>query len=180
MQLTGNVFLTGGTGTLGTALMLRAQRESWSCRFTVFSRDPLKQARLRQLFGREHRYILGDVRSLDSLMLAIAGHETVIHAAALKHIPQCEAQPHEAVSINIEGSQNVAMACLYNGVERCVNISTDKACKPINLYGMTKAVNEKVFQQLNHYGVTRFNLCRYGNVVSSHGSVIPVWRQVAP
>ena len=83
------------------------------------------------------------------------------------------------MSINIEGTHNVAMACLYNGVERCVSISTDKAVKPINLYGMTKAVNEKVFQQLNRYGVTRFNLCRYGNVVSSHGSVIPIWRQLA-
>ena len=175
--LSGNVFLTGGTGTLGLALLLLAQEEAWPCRFTVFSRDAVRQQRARALFP-QHHYVLGDVRDLERLTLAMAGHDLVIHAAAIKHIPDAEANPAECVGINVTGSLNVVLAAARLGIRRVVGISTDKAVAPLNIYGMSKAVMERLFQGACAWSLSA-TMARYGNVVSSNGSVIPYWRRLA-
>lgn len=177
MTLTGNVLITGGTGTLGQAIIARAEREGWPCRFTVYSRSELVQAQMRSTFPNA-RYVLGDVRDRDRLTAAIAGHDTVIHAAAMKRIPECEAQPGECYATNVQGSLNVIYACQMNTVKRCLAISTDKACQAITAYGASKLAMEKAFQATPH-GPTIFSLVRYGNVVASRGSVIPIWREQA-
>jgi UDP-N-acetylglucosamine 4,6-dehydratase len=126
------------------------------------------------------RYVLGDVRDKSQVAAAVAGHDIVIHAAAMKRIPECEAFPSECMKTNVVGSQNVIDACLTGGVRRCVGISTDKACAAITTYGASKRVMEGLFQQADLTGrLTTFTLVRYGNVVASNGSVIPVWQQQA-
>lgn len=174
----GRVFLTGGTGSLGTALLRRSQQENWDCEFTIFSRDEMKQADVRAQYPM-HRYILGDVRNQDWLRLAMRGHDTVIHAGAYKRIPEAEAHPVEAVMTNVMGSANVAVAAVESGVKRVIGISTDKAVGAYNCYGHTKALMEKLFQQANGWGETCFTLVRYGNVLGSRGSVVPFFRKQA-
>ena len=179
MQLAGRIFLTGGTGSLGTALLQRAEREGWDCRFSVFSRDEVKQGEMRGKYPK-HRFVLGNVTDRDWLALQMAGHDMVIHAAAYKQVPAAEVNASEAIRANVVGSLNVAFAAVQNGIPRVIGISTDKACMPQTLYGETKACMEKMFQQACMWGKTRFNLCRYGNVLGSRGSVLPLFqRQVA-
>jgi UDP-N-acetylglucosamine 4,6-dehydratase len=168
--------MTGGTGTLGRAILRRAYDETWLARFTVFSRDPVKQLTLKRDFP-DIRCVLGDIRDYDSLYRAMIGHDTVLHLAAMKHIPQAEANVQEAIAVNVTGSTNVAAAAMQAGVERVVGISTDKVCHPINVYGATKKLLEDVFREFNQYNLTKFHLCRYGNVIGSNGSVLQVWRQ---
>lgn len=171
-----NILVTGGSGTLGTAILRTAERESWDCSFTVYSRSELRQAQMRQKFPRV-RYILGDVRDYDRLAAAIAGHDLVIHAAAMKRLPECEAQPVACHQTNVEGTANVARACVAHGVKTAVFISTDKACKSISAYGSSKQMGEAIWRAYAPYG--QFIGVRYGNVVASNGSVIPLWRRQA-
>ena len=173
-----NVFLTGGAGYLGQAVLAWAARESPDTSFTIFSRDEGKHERARRAYP-QHRYVLGDIKDYDRLEMAMAGHDTVIHAAAMKYVPQGEQNVSEAVSVNVEGSRNVALAAIRNRVERVVGISTDKACQPVNVYGMTKLLMERLFQEADGWSDTNFNLTRYGNVISSTGSVIPLFQRQA-
>ena len=151
-------------------------------RLAVLSRDELKQYEMRQKFpevpGGPMRYFLGDVRDYDRLRRAFQGVDVVIHTAALKQVPAAEADPFEAVQTNIMGSKNVIDAAIDTGVDRAIILSTDKAVNPVNLYGGTKLVAEKLFTQGNAYsgmGGTRFSCSRYGNVVGSRGSVLPLF-----
>ncbi len=172
------VFVTGGAGFLGRALLARLAEENPTLRVTIYSRDEHKQSAVRGDFPH-HNYILGDVRDLERLTLAMAGHDTVIHAAAMKYVPEAERNVEEAIAVNVDGSRYVATAALRVGVDRVVGISTDKACRPVNVYGMTKLLMERVFQEADSWGKTRFNLIRYGNVVGSTGSVIPLFERQA-
>jgi len=176
MALTGNILVTGGSGTLGHAIVRQSIEERWDCAITVYSRSELRQAQMRQQHS-SLRYVLGDVRDYDRLAAAVAGHDLVIHAAAVKRIPEAEQQPVNCYETNVIGSMNVARACNAGGVARCVGISTDKACRAITAYGASKLAMEKLFQA--QAGGCVFTLCRYGNVVASNGSVIPLWRQQA-
>jgi len=148
----------------------------------IFSRDELKQHQMR-MAGFDHpslRYFIGDVRDKDRLYRALVGVDLVVHAAALKQVPACEYNPFEAVKTNVLGAQNIIDAAIDNGVDKVMALSTDKAVNPINLYGATKLVAEKLFVQGNAYvGIrnTRFSCVRYGNVVGSRGSVIPVFKK---
>ncbi len=175
-----NVMVSGGTGSFGrqfAQLMLAEYRPN---RLIIFSRGELKQHAM-QTGGFAHpslRYFIGDVRDLDRLRRAMAGVDIVVHAAALKQVPACEYNPLEAVKTNIEGAKNVIDAALDTGVKKVLALSTDKAVNPVNLYGATKLVAEKLFVQANAYsgsGPTRFSCVRYGNVVGSRGSVIPLF-----
>jgi nucleoside-diphosphate-sugar epimerase len=127
MQLAGKIFLTGGTGSLGTALLQRAEREGWECRFTVFSRDEVKQGEMRGKYPK-HRFVLGNVTDRDWLTLQMANHDMVIHAAAYKQVPAAEVNASEAIRANVLGSLNIAFAAVQNGIPRVIGISTDKAC----------------------------------------------------
>ncbi len=178
------VLITGGTGSLGKKLTKIMMEEYRPARLIVFSRDELKQHEMRQLYsdetGSRIRYFIGDVRDRDRLMRAMNGVTVVIHAAALKQVPACEYNPMEAILTNIIGGKNVIEAAIDSQVERVIALSTDKAVNPVNLYGATKLCAEKLFIQSNSYargGQTMLSCVRYGNVVGSRGSVIPVFKQ---
>jgi len=174
------VLVTGGTGSFGRKfvdLMLRAYHPK---KLIIFSRDELKQHDMR-MSGFDHpslRYFIGDVRDAQRLERALAGVTVVVHAAAMKQVPACEYNPFEAIQTNVIGGRNVIDAAIDCGVRRIVALSTDKAVNPVNLYGATKLCAEKMFVQANAYSGaqdTRFSCARYGNVVGSRGSVIPVF-----
>lgn len=174
------VLITGGTGSFGKKLTRIMLDEYNPSKIIVFSRDELKQHEMRAsgYDAPNLRYFIGDVRDLDRLRRAFEGVDIVIHAAALKQVPACEYNPMEAIKTNILGSSNVIDAALDAGVERVVALSTDKAVNPVNLYGATKLAAEKLFIQSNSYAggrKTRFACVRYGNVVGSRGSVVPVF-----
>ena len=174
------VLITGGTGSFGKKLTRIMLDEYNPSKIIVFSRDELKQHEMRTAGYDAHnlRYFIGDVRDLDRMRRAFEGVDIVVHAAALKQVPACEYNPMEAIKTNILGSSNVIDAALDAGVERVVALSTDKAVNPINLYGATKLAAEKLFIQSNSYAggrKTRFACVRYGNVVGSRGSVVPVF-----
>lgn len=174
------VLITGGTGSFGrkfTSVMLETYRPA---KLIIFSRDELKQHEMRQggFDGPSLRYFIGDVRDEDRLRRAMHGVDIVVHAAALKQVPACEYNPVEAILTNIMGARNVVEAALDMGVKQVMALSTDKAVNPINLYGATKLAAEKLFVQSNAYAGgtgTRFACVRYGNVVGSRGSVVPVF-----
>lgn len=176
MTLSGAILISGGSGTLGHAIVRTALAERWDCTLTIYSRSELRQAQMRQAYP-QLRYILGDVRDYERLSAAVAGHDLVIHAAAVKRIPEAEQQPVNCYETNVIGSMNIARACNAGGVARCIGVSTDKACKAITAYGASKLAMEKLFQA--QHGPCTFTLVRYGNVVASNGSVIPLWRQQA-
>lgn len=174
------VLITGGTGSFGKKLTRILLDEYHPSKIIVFSRDELKQHEMRAsgYDAPNLRYFIGDVRDQDRLKRAFEGVDIVIHAAALKQVPACEYNPMEAIKTNILGSSNVIDAALDAGVERVVALSTDKAVNPVNLYGATKLAAEKLFIQSNSYAggrKTRFSCVRYGNVVGSRGSVVPVF-----
>jgi len=177
MPLNGSILITGGSGTLGQAIVRTALAEHWDCSFTIYSRSELRQAQMRAKYPH-CRYILGDVRDYDRLSAAVAGHDVVVHAAAVKRIPEAEAQPVNCYETNVIGSMNVVRACIAGGVKRCVGVSTDKACRSVTAYGASKLAMEKLFQA-QQPEPTIFTLVRYGNVVASNGSVIPLWRAQA-
>jgi len=174
------VLITGGTGSFGKKLTRIMLDEYNPSKIIVYSRDELKQHEMRAAGydATNLRYFIGDVRDLDRMRRAFEGVDIVIHAAALKQVPACEYNPMEAIKTNILGSSNVIDAALDAGVERVVALSTDKAVNPVNLYGATKLAAEKLFIQSNSYAggrKTRFSCVRYGNVVGSRGSVVPVF-----
>lgn len=177
MELTGNILITGGSGTLGNAIVRMAKAEGWPCNLTIYSRSEFLQAQMRAKHP-DLRYVLGDVRDYERLVAAVVGHDIVIHAAAMKRIPECEANPTECFATNVQGSANVVRACIAGGVKRCVGISTDKACRAITTYGASKLMMEGLFQAAPVDPCT-FTLVRYGNVLASRGSVIPLWRDQA-
>ncbi|GAA5071288.1 UDP-N-acetylglucosamine 4,6-dehydratase [Thermocatellispora tengchongensis] len=183
--LTGSsILITGGTGSFGKEFIRHVLRELEPRRLVVFSRDELKQYEARQLFGGDDRlrWFIGDVRDRERLTRAMHGVENVVHAAALKQVDTAEYNPFEYVRTNVSGSQNVVEAAIDAGVHRVVALSTDKASSPINLYGATKLVADKLFVSANHYAAahpTRFAVVRYGNVVGSRGSVVPYFQRLA-
>lgn len=174
------ILVTGGTGSFGRKFIEVLLREYHPAKIIIYSRDELKQHEMRGQ-GFDHpalRYFIGDVRDLQRLRRAFNGVDIVIHAAALKQVPACEYNPMEAIKTNILGSSNVIDAALDTGVTRVMALSTDKAVNPVNLYGATKLSAEKLFVQSNAYAAgsdTRFSCVRYGNVVGSRGSVVPVF-----
>lgn len=176
------ILLTGGTGSFGkkfSEVVLKTRKPK---AIRIFSRDELKQWEMEKSFGgdRRLRFFLGDIRDADRLRRAMEGVDLVVHAAALKQVPACEYNPFEAVMTNIIGAQNIINAALDRQVPKVLAISTDKAVNPVNLYGATKMCMEKLFVAANHYAgknhKTRMACARYGNVVGSRGSVIPVFR----
>jgi UDP-N-acetylglucosamine 4,6-dehydratase (inverting) len=173
------ILVTGGTGSFGRAFLETVLDRYDPRRLIVFSRDELKQHDLqRSLRDERLRFFLGDVRDVDRLRRAFQGVDIVVHAAALKQVPACEYNPSEAIKTNINGSQNIVDAAIDCGVERVLALSTDKAVNPVNLYGATKLCAEKIFVQGNAYASgkeTKFSCVRYGNVVGSRGSVIPIF-----
>lgn len=176
-MLDGNVLLTGGSGFLGRAILRRAEQENWPARFTVYSRDETKQWELNRRYPNV-RCVLGDVaRDLDRLISVCNGHDTVIHMGAVKYIPEAEHNVLETIDVNINGSRNVGIASIAAQVKTVIGISTDKACSPANVYGMTKAIMERMFSEFSLMSKTRFVTVRYGNVVGSTGSVIPVFQR---
>jgi UDP-N-acetylglucosamine 4,6-dehydratase/5-epimerase len=174
-----SVLVTGGTGSFGTAFTRRAL-DLGARRVVVFSRDEAKQAAMRAALDDVRvRYLIGDVRDAERVMDACRGVDIVVHAAALKRVEKCEADPNEAVATNIRGTQNVARACIERGIKRAVFLSTDKAAAPNTLYGATKLAAERLWCQSNVYAAgtdTRLAATRYGNVLGSTGSVVPLWR----
>ena len=179
-----SILVTGGTGSFGKKFVEIMLREYRPKKLIVFSRDELKQHEMRQVYpdvgDSPMRYFIGDVRDRERLYRAFSGVDIVVHAAALKQVPACEYNPFEAIRTNIMGAKNVIDAAIDQGVKKVMAISTDKAVNPTNLYGATKLCAEKLFVQGNSYsgeGGTRFSCTRYGNVVGSRGSVIPVFKR---
>jgi len=181
------ILVTGGTGSFGHQIVDRLLKEG-PAEIRVFSRDEDKQVRMSEEYGMGHHYprkapmsfVIGDVRDLGSVHEAMRGIDIVFHAAALKQVPLCEYHVWEAVQTNVMGAQNVIRAALDEEVEKVIAISTDKAVKPVNAMGMSKAIQEKLFIAANfHKGEKRtvFACVRYGNVVGSRGSVIPLFKR---
>lgn len=174
------ILVTGGTGSFGKKFLEVMLQEFHPKKLIVYSRDELKQHEMR-VSGFDHpslRYFIGDVRDRDRLLRAMHGVDVVVHAAALKQVPACEYNPMEAIKTNIIGTSNVVEAALDAGVKKVMALSTDKAVNPVNLYGATKLAAEKLVVQSNSYAganVTRYACVRYGNVVGSRGSVVPVF-----
>src|SRR6266498_161912 len=178
------ILITGGTGSFGIRLteILLERHDPKAIR--IFSRDELKQSELERRFADDDRlrYLLGDVRDLPRLVRATRGVDVIVHAAALKQVPAAEYNPFEAVQTNVVGAENVVSAAIENDVPLTVSLSTDKAVNPVNLYGATKLCAEKIITQGNAYAAdspARFATVRYGNVVGSRGSVIPLFKAQA-
>ena len=179
-----SVLITGGTGSLGKALVRHLLTHEKVRRIAIFSRDELKQHHMRNEFNNDSRlrWFLGDIRDIDRLKRALHNVDFVFHAAALKQVDTGEYNPMEFIKTNVLGSQNVIDACIETGVKRVVALSTDKASSPINLYGATKLTADKLFIAANNYSYsygTTFSVVRYGNVMGSRGSVIPFFKQLA-
>ncbi|MBI1686352.1 UDP-N-acetylglucosamine 4,6-dehydratase (inverting) [Caulobacter hibisci] len=190
LDLDGKVILvTGGTGSFGRRFIETVLRLSDPRKVIIYSRDELKQSdmqlELREQFDEatfaKLRFFLGDVRDRERLTLALRGVDIVIHAAALKQVPAAEYNPSECIHTNVLGAENVVWASLTNHVKQVVALSTDKACNPTNLYGATKLASDKTFVAANNLSGdigTRFCVVRYGNVVGSRGSVVPLYRRL--
>ncbi|MFY8139970.1 MAG: UDP-N-acetylglucosamine 4,6-dehydratase (inverting) [Caulobacter sp.] len=190
LDLDGKVILiTGGTGSFGRRFIETVLTRYALRKVIVYSRDELKQSEmqqeLRERFDAEQmsrmRFFLGDVRDRARLTLALRGVDIVIHAAALKQVPAAEYNPSECIQTNIIGAENVVWASLTNRVQQVVALSTDKACNPVNLYGATKLASDKTFVAANNLSGdigTKFSVVRYGNVVGSRGSVVPLFRRL--
>jgi len=173
------ILMTGGTGSFGRAFT-RAILALPVKRVVIFSRDELKQHEMRQEFIDERlRFFIGDVRDRERVKRAMVGIDIVIHAAAMKQVPTCEYDPDEAIKTNVLGTMNVVSCAIERGVKRVIGLSSDKAVSPINTYGKTKALLESLMVQGNVYAAsepTRFACVRYGNVVGSRGSVVPLFK----
>ena len=176
-MITGQVLLTGGCGTLGTAIVKRATEEEWDCKITVFSRDAMKHLRLKNKYPHVQS-IIGDIRDPMVLYNAMVGKDYVLHLAAVKHIPVSEYNSIDTFEINVTGSLNVCNAALQLGTPHILGITTDKSCHPANAYGATKYLMEKCFQEFARLETkTQFHLVRYGNVIESNGSVVQEWKR---
>ena len=179
-----SILVTGGTGSFGKAFIGHALEHLDPRRLVVFSRDELKQYEARRQFDEDARlrWFIGDVRDRSRLVRAMDGVDYVVHAAALKQVDTGEYNPAEFIATNVSGSENVVDAAIDAGVRRVVGLSTDKASSPINLYGATKLCADRLFISANHYAAhqeTRFAVVRYGNVMGSRGSVIPLFKRLA-
>lgn len=176
------ILITGGTGSFGKKFVEIVLKRFKPAKLIIFSRDELKQVEMKRQFNaRCMRYFIGDVRDESRLHRAFQDVDIVIHAAALKHVPVAEYNPFEAVKTNVVGAENIINVAIDNGVEKVVALSSDKAVNPVNMYGATKLCADKMFVASNHYagaGRTRFSVVRYGNVLGSRGSVIPVFREL--
>ncbi|MFA5576807.1 MAG: UDP-N-acetylglucosamine 4,6-dehydratase (inverting) [Tissierellaceae bacterium] len=183
------ILITGGTGSFGQEFTEILFKKFSPSRVVIYSRDEFKQDVVRKKFTKilnkeqfkKLRFFIGDVRDRDRLYRAFRGIDYVIHAAAMKHVPVCEYNPFEAIKTNIHGAQNIIDAALDCGVRKVVALSTDKAVNPINLYGGTKLVSDRLFISANAYSGgdgTVFSVVRYGNVAGSRGSVIPYFREL--
>jgi UDP-N-acetylglucosamine 4,6-dehydratase/5-epimerase len=164
------ILVTGGTGFLGRGILRHAIRKAWDAEMIVYSRDEYKQDLCREKYP-DATYILGDVRDYERLMMATRNVDVIIHTAAIKFIPEAEFNVDECIAVNVEGTRNVLRAAYHNSVGHTIGISTDKACLPINTYGMTKALCERLFGEFSHQMFC--TMARYGNVIGSTGSVIP-------
>jgi UDP-N-acetylglucosamine 4,6-dehydratase len=180
------ILITGGTGSFGSKLVEVLLKSHNPAAIRVFSRDELKQSELRRRLNAQDesvRYLIGDVRDLSRLARATRGVDVIVHAAALKQVPSCEYNPFEAVQTNVIGAENIVSAAIENDVPMTIALSSDKAVNPVNLYGATKLCAEKIITQGNTYSGdsrARFANVRYGNVVGSRGSVIPLFKAQAP
>ncbi len=182
------VLITGGTGSFGKAFTKYALKNYDPKKIIIYSRDEFKQFNMQNSFRAEFpddysklRFFIGDVRDKERLIRAMEGVDYVIHAAALKQVPACEYNPDEAIKTNIHGAMNVIDAALASGVKKVVALSTDKAVNPVNLYGGTKLVSDKLFVSANAYAGSKdvcFSIVRYGNVAGSRGSVIPFFKKL--
>ncbi len=177
-----SILITGGTGSFGRQYVKTILARYRPRRVAVFSRDELKQYEMQQEYrAPEMRWLIGDVRDAVRLQQAMRGVDVVIHAAALKQVPAAEYNPMECIKTNVHGAENVILAALENEVEQVIALSTDKAANPINLYGATKLASDKLFVAANNMAGghrTRFAVVRYGNVVGSRGSVVPLFRRL--
>ncbi|EAK0812094.1 MULTISPECIES: UDP-N-acetylglucosamine 4,6-dehydratase (inverting) [Campylobacter] len=177
-----SILITGGTGSFGKTYTKTLLQKYKPKKIIIYSRDELKQFEMAREFNDDcMRYFIGDVRDKERLSIAMKDVDFVIHAAAMKHVPIAEYNPMECIKTNIHGAQNVIDACLENNVEKCIALSTDKACNPINLYGATKLASDKLFVAANNIAGnshTKFSVTRYGNVVGSRGSVIPFFKKL--
>jgi len=172
------VLVTGATGSFGNTLVPELLRLG-AGRVVAYSRGEEMQWRMRRkLPDSRLSFVIGDVRDFERVLDAAKGAEYVYHAAALKFVPTCEDAPNEAYKTNITGSLNVRDACRRNGVANAVLVSTDKAVKPVNAYGMSKAMAEKIWLQDELRTETLFGVVRYGNVIGSRGSIIPLYREL--
>jgi UDP-N-acetylglucosamine 4,6-dehydratase/5-epimerase len=176
------ILITGGAGSFGTALTKYLLESCPDSKIKILSRDEHKHQVLREVTGNDNRlsYFIGSVTDLQRLRVALNGVDLVVHAAAIKHVPACEYNPLETAQINIMGTGNVILACLEKKVKQAILLSTDKAVSPINCYGSSKLMAEKLWVQANNYTSygkgTRFACTRYGNVMNSKGGVIEVWK----
>ena len=182
--LNGSILITGGTGSFGRAFAAMTLEKFNPRRLVIYSRDEMKQWEMARRYANDARvrFFIGDVRDPDRLTRALDGIDYVVHAAALKIVPTAEYNPFECVKTNITGAMNVIDVCINKGVKRVVALSTDKASSPVNLYGATKLVSDKLFVAGNAYAGghdTRFAVVRYGNVMGSRGSVIPLFISLA-
>lgn len=177
-----SILITGGTGSFGKRYVQTLLARYRPCRVIVYSRDELKQYEMEQQFNAPcMRYFIGDVRDADRLTQAMRGVDYVIHAAALKQVPAAEYNPMECIKTNVHGAENVIRAAIANEVDKVIALSTDKAANPINLYGATKLASDKLFVAANNMvggARTRFAAVRYGNVVGSRGSVVPLFERL--
>jgi UDP-N-acetylglucosamine 4,6-dehydratase/5-epimerase len=179
-----NILITGGTGSFGNELVPFLLKKFNPRKVIIFSRDEYKQSIMKSKFKdseiKKLRFLLGDVRDIERLKMAMRDVDFVIHAAALKQVPAAEYNPMEFVKTNIHGAENVVLAALHNNVKKIIALSTDKAANPINLYGSTKLASDKIFIAANKItGVNKnkFSIVRYGNVIGSRGSVIPIFKE---
>lgn len=177
-----SILITGGTGSFGRKYVQTLLARYKPKRLIIYSRDELKQYEMQQIFNEPcMRYFIGDVRDADRLMYAFKDVDFVIHAAAMKQVPAAEYNPMECIKTNIHGAENVIRASIANQVSKVIALSTDKAANPINLYGATKLASDKLFIAANNItggGKTRFSAVRYGNVVGSRGSVVPLFKKL--
>lgn len=174
------LLITGGTGSFGHAFVKESLQKFDPKKVIVYSRDEMKQWEMARKYEGDARvrFFIGDVRDKDRLARATSGVDVVIHAAATKIVPTAEYNPFEAIKTNILGAMNLVDVCIDNKVKKVLALSTDKASSPVNLYGATKLVSDKLFVAGNNYagaGPTRFAVVRYGNVMGSRGSVIPLF-----
>lgn len=180
-----SILVTGGTGSFGQAMVRYLLENDMPKRLVVFSRDELKQHEMALKFPTSThpnlRYFIGDVRDQERLTMALKDIDIVIHAAAMKHIGAAEYNPFECIKTNVIGAENVVSASIHAGVRRVIALSTDKAANPVNLYGASKLASDKIFIAANSMGApsgTLFSVVRYGNVIGSRGSVVPLFRQL--
>jgi UDP-N-acetylglucosamine 4,6-dehydratase/5-epimerase len=176
-----SVLITGGTGSFGKEFVKTVlQKYPDIKRLVIFSRDEQKQFQMEKDYPHDKfpqvRFFIGDIRDYNRIRMALKGIDTVIHAAAMKHVHIAEYNPMECIKTNIMGAENLIMACMESDVENVVALSTDKAAAPINLYGATKLASDKLFIAANNIKGNKkikFSVVRYGNVMGSNGSVIP-------